>query len=721
MKKLYILLIIALIGFVGNAQIVNIPDVNFKAKLLSANQFNQVASTNALASNGSVITYSKIDTNNDGQIQVNEASAITWLNVSNSAIADLTGIQSCTNLQVLNCSTNQLPSLNVSGLTNLRFLECYSNQLQSLTVSGLTNLQYLNCSINQLTSLNVSGLTNLQSLNCSLNQLTSLNVSGFTNLEALACQSNQLLSLNLNGLTNLLNLDCSTNQLNTLFLKNGSIELFLEFSNNPNLEYVCADGNQFNQIQSKITQYGYTNCHYNSYCSFTPGGTFYTIQGNNRYDNDNNGCDVNDLIYPNLKLTFTDGTNTGDLISDTTGAYRFDTQAGTQTVTPTLENPGYFTISPTTATVTFPTAPSPFTQNFCITANGVHNDLEVSIIPLVNARPGFEADYQIIYKNKGTSIQSGTIGLSYNSAIATYISAIPAVTSQATNSLNWSFSGLQPFETRIIDVVLLLNTPTATPPLNGGDILNYTATISGLTEETPTDNEAILAQTVVNSFDPNDKTCAEGTTVSPDMVGKYVHYVIRFENTGTANAQNIVVKDIIDTTKFNINTLVPLNASAAFTTKISNTNQVEFIFQNINLPFDDANNDGYVAFKIKTKPTLVVGDTFSNSASIYFDYNFPIVTDTFTTTIQTLRTQDFDFGNYFCVYPIPVKSILNLETKDSINVKTINIYDMLGQIVLAVPNAERISRIDVSDLRTGTYFVKVNTDRGTANRKFLKE
>jgi uncharacterized repeat protein (TIGR01451 family) len=64
-----------------------------------------------------------------------------------------------------------------------------------------------------------------------------------------------------------------------------------------------------------------------------------------------------------------------------------------------------------------------------------------------------------------------------------------------------------------------------------------------------------LNQTVVGSFDPNDKTCLEGEIVSPELIGKNVHYLIRFENTGTANAENIVVTDYIDTTVFDINTL----------------------------------------------------------------------------------------------------------------------------------------------------------------------
>ena len=187
-----------------------------------------------------------------------------------------------------------------------------------------------------------------------------------------------------------------------------------------------------------------------------------------------------------------------------------------------------------------------------------------------------------------------------------------------------------------------------TPAVNGGDILNYAANIVGLnTDETPDDNTFGLNQTVVNSFDPNDKTCLEGNTINPSMIGKYVHYKIRFENTGTFPAQNVVIKDLIDTTKFDLSTLQMTDASHNCFTRINNTNKVEFIFESINLPFDDANNDGYVVFKIKTKPTLTVNSTISNVANIYFDYNFPIVTNTATTTIAALSIQDFVFSNYF--------------------------------------------------------------------------
>lgn len=762
MKKHYFLLITLCITSFINAQIVNIPDANFKSRLLSANAI----SSNLIAKdlNGN---YFKIDANSDGEIQVSEALQVSYLDLNSLFlfhIIDLTGIEYFSNLQVLICNNNQLSSVNLGDLTNLVSLNCSNNQLSSLNLSGLTNLQDLSCGFNQLPSLNISGLINLQTLNCINNQLTSLNtsglinlkdltvrsnqlnllnvngsnnlqeldcysnqltlldVSGLTNLQRLYCNSNQLTSLDVSGLTKLMNLWCQGNQLTTLFMKNGSVETTLDFSNNPNLQYICADESQIADVQNKITTYGYTNCYVNSYCSFVPGGTFYIIQGNNKYDQNNNGCDADDINFPNLKFNISDGTTSGSFISNTQDNYSIPVQAGTHTMIPSLENLTYFTVSPTTVTVTFPTQATPFTKDFCIAANGIHPDLEVSCMPLTRARPGFDTKYKIIYKNKGTNTQSGTVNMTFDDAVLDLISANPVPTTVVTDNLSWSFSNLLPFETREITVTLNVNSPVETPAVNSGYILTYATNItSTATDETPQDNTFVLNQTVVNSLDPNDKTCLEGKTIAPSTIGDYVHYMIRFENNGTANAQNIVVKDMIDTTKFDVSSLIPIKGSHNFTTRISDTNKVEFIFQDINLPFDDANNDGYVMFKIKTKPTLVTGNTFSNTASIYFDYNAPIVTNTATTTIQTLGTQDFDFDNYFTLYPNPAATVLNISSKNTIELKSISIYNTLGQLVMVIPNAQDTKAVDVSQLTTGNYFIKMNTDKGVSVSKFLKK
>jgi uncharacterized delta-60 repeat protein len=452
------------------------------------------------------------------------------------------------------------------------------------------------------------------------------------------------------------------------------------------------------------------------------GNEFYSFSGNNKLDIDNNGCDSNDRVLPNLNLQVTSTTNNLNYISNTTGNHQVGLTAGNYTITPVLENPTYFTASPTSVSVNFPTQVSPVSQNFCITPNGIHPDLEVTLLPLNVARPGFQAKYKLVYKNKGNQLQSGTVNFNFNDAVLNFVSATTGVSSQTLNNLNWNFTNLNPFETKEIVITLLINTPTVTPPVNSGFVLNYTTTISSTqTDEMPSDNTFVYNQTVVNSFDPNDKTCLEGATIATTKVGDYIHYMIRFENTGTYNAQNITVKDVIDTTKFDINSIVPTSGSGLFITRVLEGNRAEFYFENINLPFAVGTNTGYVAFKIKTKATLVAGDSFSNKAGIYFDYNSAITTNTATTSVQNpLVKEDFTFENYFSLYPNPVSDLLNINKKNDIAISSINIFNSLGQLVLVIPNAKETQSVDVSTLQSGNYFVKINSDRGTATTKFIK-
>jgi hypothetical protein len=684
---------------------------------------------------------------------------------SNSNLASLV-VSGLTHLEYLRCDNTKITSLDVSGLTSLTYLGCGDNhQLASLNVAGAVNLETLQCSTDVLTVLDLSGLSHLIELDCSHNQLTNLAIDQLTMLEDVRCEYNQLATLNIGSLVHLRTLDCGHNQISSLVTTAADFQYFwcefnqitaLDFSNshlvtlncsfnqlasllvkcgpyistlsfdyNPNLQYVCADEEMLEYIESfkqSASQVG--DFEYNSYCSLVPGGDYYTVAGNQKWDMNGDGCDATDPTIPRFYINQYDGANNlvGSNISDASGNYSSVMRDGAYSLVPKFENPGYFNVSPPSVNVDFPDTASPVNQNFCITANGLHPDLEVSVLPILAARPGFDASYKIIYKNKGTNTQSGTVNLNFNDAVLDMITANPAISAQSVNNMSWNFTNLIPFETRQIIVTVNVNSPIESPPVSGGFVLNYTATVnSANVDETLADNSFSYAQTVVNSFDPNDKTCLEGATITPAMVGKEVHYMIRFENTGTANAENIVVKDMIDTAKFDINSLIPLDGSAPFVTCISNTNKVEFIFENINLPFDDANNDGYVTFKIKTKPTLVLGDTFSNTASIYFDYNFPIVTNTATTTIAVLAKQDFDFENYFRIYPNPANNVLNIESKKQIEVSSINIYNTLGQLVLVVPNAKDIKAVDVSALKSGNYFVKILSDKGSSNMKFIKQ
>ena len=177
-----------------------------------------------------VTTYSDLD--EDGQLSSVEIGIVTGINVSYQGIRDLRGIEHFTFLQSLDCSSNQLTSLDVSGCTALTDLSCDNNQLTSLDVSSCTALETLYCYDNQLMSLDVSSCTALETLNCYDNQLTSLNLSRNTALETLNCFDNQLMSLDVSSCTALETLYCYDNQLTSLNLSRNTALTYLYCNNN---------------------------------------------------------------------------------------------------------------------------------------------------------------------------------------------------------------------------------------------------------------------------------------------------------------------------------------------------------------------------------------------------------------------------------------------------------------------------------------------------------
>lgn len=76
--------------------------------------------------------------------------------------------------------------------------------------------------------------------------------------------------------------------------------------------------------------------------------------------------------------------------------------------------------------------------------------------------------------------------------------------------------------------------------------------------------------------------------------------------------------------------------------------------------------------------------------------------------------------NYFTLFPNPVNETLNIVTTKEIEVQSIAVYNILGQLVLALPNVKVISKIDVSNSKTGKYFIKIDSDKGSSSMKFIK-
>ena len=636
---------------IGYSQIVDIPDANFKNALLSDPLIN---------------------TNLDNEIQVSEANTYegVYLNghgtrntliLNNSSIEDLTGIKSFTQIKNLDVGSNNLTSLDVSKMNNLEGIFCDGNNLTSLNISYL-KLKELDCTNNQLTNIDLSNVSQLDSLDCSYNFLTTLDLSSIKTIYEIRLTDNLL---------------------ETLYIKNGFSEsyYYLQLYDNNNLKYICCDQGEESLIYDELISYNLdtSNIEVNSYCPYTFNGKTHLAEGTTKIDINNDGCDENDNSIQPIKYSITGGIETRTLLIPEQD-YSIGFSNGTYTITPSLTN---YTANPTSKTVEFTSNSTPVIQDFCFTPTTTINDLELTLIPTNAARPGFDAEYRIVATNKGTTTLNGEITFAFDPSVSTYTSSSPSFSTSENGKLHWNFTNLIPFESVVTNVVLTLNTPTDNPALLGGETIQLNAFSTIANDATPENNNILIDQTVVNSYDPNDKTCLQGDTINESMIGEYVDYLIRFENTGTASAVHVVVKDSILPEYFDISNVQISDASHPMRTEV-NGNIIEFIFKNIELPFDDANNDGYVAFKIKTKATLQLGDVIENVANIYFDYNPAIETniaktkiaeknELITATANSLNTNAID------IYPSPATDQTTVSSNTPI--QQVSLYNSQGQLV----------------------------------------
>lgn len=776
MKNFYLSISVLFMSLNVGGQIIDIPDANFKAKLLEANPTNQIA-YNTNSSSVSI----KIDANDNGEIEVSEALLVGRLNVDNSSIGSLVGIEAFTNLRRLSCKYNLLTSLEINSLSILKVLDCSHNLLTNLNCQNISNtIDYFDCSYNSLTSLVLPNFFEFLDMgdqtiyaNCSHNQLTSIVFSANEQLSSLDLSYNNFTSLSFTHLEIYGSLGFSHIPLTSLDLSNVYVggqhpdeivgfsleytnltELYIPFgvtggsiNNNPNLVHLNIKNGYYNMrweyeydefgeetgnylyygmtiennpnlalICTDDTELGYYSVivpptvQVTEYCNFTPGGNYNQISGTVTYS-----CPGGTPVNSNVKVKI-NNAYTASFAED--GNYNVFTSYGTQNVFLEFLEPNYFTVSPPNYTFNFPAYGNNETANFCVSPNGVHPDLEVTILPLTIARPGFDAKYKLIIKNKGTETQSGTVALTFDDDVLDYVSAAPAITAQSVGLLTWDYANLNPFEDKEITFTVNVNSPVETPSVNIGDILQYSVLVStSQTDETPTDNQMDYNQTVVGSMDPNDKTVLEGSQVSISRVGDYLNYLVRFQNTGTAAAENVVVKDYLSY-KFDVSSLQMISASHPYKCLFVGGIKMDVIFENINLPassVDEEGSHGYFAFRVKPRTATVVDDTIENTAYIYFDYNYPIVTNTVSTTFTTLGISDNE-NNLFRIFPNPTSDIINIGVSNNQPIKA-TITTILGQTIMS----SETTTIDISSLTKGTYFITVETYSGIETQQIIKQ
>ena len=117
------------------------------------------------------------------------------------------------------------------------------------------------------------------------------------------------------------------------------------------------------------------------------------------------------------------------------------------------------------------------------------------------------------------------------------------------NTITWDQGSLSAFAQRSIQVRMQV------PPDVGliGTVLNASVVFSTAnTDVIAANNTASTSVTVTGSFDPNDKVATTSSRASDELYfinsDERIGYTIRFQNTGTDTAFNVIVTDTLPAT-----------------------------------------------------------------------------------------------------------------------------------------------------------------------------
>jgi Secretion system C-terminal sorting domain len=676
MKKLLYLLL--LFAGVVIAQNVPIPDQDFKAKLLNASPTNQIVK----GENGNFIT---ININGDNEIQESEALYARELYINNSFVINLSGIKSFIYLKKIDCSFNNLlTSIDVSNMDLLEILDC--NNCQTLI------------------SLNVEGCNNMQSIYCQLcSVLKVIDVSTLKNLNFLNCPNCTLLEAIL-----------AKNGYSTDFTIGGSI------GGTPLLRYICVDEDRVAYAQGLIATFSLINCHVNTFCTETPGGSYNTLKGIVSFD----------AQSPKgfIKLKCFIGSNVLQTTTNADGEYAFyTTENGVFTIALAAENTSAYTsISGLSQTGNFGTNNNGviIIDFNLLSTSTVTNDVEMMIAPTFAAASGLKT-YLVIVKNKGNQIASGTMKITSNQ-FATFVPPNLADLPIGVNLgifqpgiSNWTYGGIEPFQSVVFEVSYTI--PTDTTPLNIGTEIVTTS----LPDIDINDNNFACAENSTDSVtNPNTIQCLEGTSVAASQIGNYLHYMINIQNDGQGVADTIVIENTFDPLKYDIDSLQILGSTIDSDYELKPTVKLDVNGNKATYSFRKAGNGGPgghggVLLKLKTKANLQPGSSVTNSFRVNFEYDAPILVNGIATTFANLKVTDNQLDKSITMYPNPATSIINVVGSNTI--QSVQVYDLQGRLLQTNMGNATSYVIDIADKANGVYFFKVTSSKGMKVERIVKE
>ena len=166
------------------------------------------------------------------------------------------------------------------------------------------------------------------------------------------------------------------------------------------------------------------------------------------------------------------------------------------------------------------------------------------------------------------------------------------------------------------------------------------ADVECLNDADSLNNQAIWNDKILASYDPNDKLVDKAKYYPYEGQNKELIYTIRFQNTGTDTAFDVIIRDTL-TESLIAESVRIVQASHPYKLIMKKLGFLEIDFKNILLPDSSTNeiaSHGFVQIAVKPKTTT---DPFyiTNRASIYFDFNPPVMTNTASTYVGLVNTE----------------------------------------------------------------------------------
>jgi len=358
---------------------------------------------------------------------------------------------------------------------------------------------------------------------------------------------------------------------------------------------------------------------------------------------------------------------------------------------------------------------------FAVTQIEPFTDALVNSYPTEQPRPGFTYTTVFSFKNNSSStIASGNLTFTKDASLSlSSISGLNGVVTTA-NGFTYAFADLLPNQSIFFSVTF---TVPSLPTVAIGQLVTNTLSVQVANDAIATNDTTTLTQAIIGSYDPNNLIESHGEKIifNNFSANDYLYYTVNFENTGSAAAQFVRVENTVDT-KLDEHTFEMLDANYSVNT-LRNGNQLTWRFYDINLPptaSNPINSHGYISYRIKPKPGYALGDIIPSTASIFFDTNPAIVTNTFNTEfVQALQNPSF-IANTITLYPNPASNSLQITNSLNEPITNVALYEVSGKLVkqLTETNQSQLT-VDLQNLAKGLYFVEITTAPNTKQIKKL--